>query len=52
MDGISGASGPGLVNIMMLKKSMDMAKTQAAQLLQTMPPPPPPVTPGRVDTYA
>jgi hypothetical protein len=59
MDSISAATGaPGLAQVYMLRKTMDLAQSQMASMLAVLPPTAPfaptaPVAaPGRLDTYA
>jgi hypothetical protein len=56
MNTITTSSNPAseMVQVLMLRKQMDAAKTNAEQLLKAMPPPPPAPAPhdGQIDTYA
>ena len=54
MDSISAASGaPGLAQVYMLRKTMDLAQANMTSMLAVLPQPPvPAVSNGRLDTYA
>ena len=53
MDSISAASGaPGLAQVYLLRKTLDLAQTQMASMLAVLPASAPVAAPGRLDTYA
>ena len=53
MDSISAASGaPGLAQVYLLRKTMDLAHSQMASMLSVLPPTSSIAVPGRLDTYA
>jgi hypothetical protein len=55
MDSISAASGaPGLAQVYMLRKTLDLAQSHMASMLAVLPQPAPvaAVSNGRLDTYA
>lgn len=53
MDSISAASGaPGLAQVYLLNKTLDLAKSQMAGMLAVLPPTASIPAPGRLDTYA
>ena len=53
MDSISASTGaPGLAQVYMLRKTMDLAQSNMATLLSVLPATAPISATGRLDTYA
>jgi len=53
MDSISASTGaPGLAQVYMLRKTLDLASSNMASMLAVLPTPAPIAAPGRLDTYA
>ena len=53
MDSISAATGtPGVAQVYMLRKTLDLAQSHMASMLAVLPQPAPMAALGRLDTYA